>query len=143
VKRFPHRWLLVFSLLSTGFLAASFGLCTKPWQILFIRAVTGAVNMGSYVGNIVLGQMVDDQSKRQGKSDISHGPQCSADFKPSPGFKLVTSSVPWVEQLSVGTWPSQLVECQSWGTSGTFKTTHTLCRARYCLVWRYWPPLPC
>lgn len=48
------------------YLAAVFGLCSKPWQILSIRAVTGAVNVGSYVGNIVMGQMVDQASKSQG-----------------------------------------------------------------------------
>jgi len=58
---------LVVSLLATGCLAGSFGLCTQPWQILLLRALTGAINLGSFVGNIVLGEIVDEQSKAQGE----------------------------------------------------------------------------
>jgi hypothetical protein len=99
VKRFPHRWLLVFSLLSTGILAAVFGLCSKPWQILSIRAVTGAVNVGSYVGNIVMGQMVDQASKPQGKLFFGQSDVSVADEKRSLGFRPATFLVPWVEPL--------------------------------------------
>jgi MFS family permease len=68
IRHFPHRKLFVFTLLSSGTVAAMVGFCTSPWQLIALRGLTGLVHFGGFVSVIALGGLVDEGSRNEGQS---------------------------------------------------------------------------
>jgi hypothetical protein len=58
IQWFPHRYLIITSLLLSGAVAASMGFSTHIWHILLLRALTALFSFGGFLASIVLGEVV-------------------------------------------------------------------------------------
>jgi hypothetical protein len=56
------------SLVVSGILAGVFGFCDEAWQVLALRGLVSPVHIGGYVSSIVMGEIVDDESRGEGES---------------------------------------------------------------------------
>jgi hypothetical protein len=60
------------ALVVSGALAGIFGFCDHAWQILALRGMVSPVHIGGYVATIALGEIVDDETRGEGKSYVQY-----------------------------------------------------------------------
>lgn len=53
--------------MASGIICASIGFCTRPEQIIALRALTGLVGVGSILNIVVMGELVSEGAKEQGE----------------------------------------------------------------------------
>jgi MFS family permease len=68
IEHFPHRPILIWGLFISGVIAIVFGLSTKFYHVVALRAVLGAAECLGLMANIMVGQLVDKTSRAQGSS---------------------------------------------------------------------------
>ena len=103
IQRFSHRQLFVFTLLSSGTVAAMVGFCTSPWQLIALRGMTGLVHFGGFISTIALGGLVDEESRNEGESAHSRmNPETRLIRQLSHGELLVVQSGQCQAQLLEG-----------------------------------------
>jgi MFS family permease len=61
IQWFPHRYLLIASLLLSGSVASLMGFSTHIWQILLLRTLTALFSFGGFLASIVLGEVVKEE----------------------------------------------------------------------------------
>jgi hypothetical protein len=60
----------VVTLILSGGIAGTLGFCTFPWQLVALRGLTGAVHFGGFMSVIGLEEIVDEESRNEGASDL-------------------------------------------------------------------------
>ena len=65
MQRLPRQLLLVWSLFAVSGIAVLFGLATKVWQLLLIRAALGGVQCLGLLPNIILGDLIPAEHRPQ------------------------------------------------------------------------------
>jgi hypothetical protein len=59
IEHFPHRPILIWGLFISGIIAIVFGLSTKFYHLIALRALLGAVECLGLMANIMVGQLLD------------------------------------------------------------------------------------
>jgi hypothetical protein len=65
IQWFPHRYLLIASLLLSGSVASLMGFSTHIWQILLLRGLTALFSFGGFLASISLGEVVKNEGGGQ------------------------------------------------------------------------------
>ena len=68
IQWFPHRYLIITSLLLSGTVAASMGFSTHIWEILLLRAITALFSFGGFLASIALGEVVKKEEGGGGQA---------------------------------------------------------------------------
>jgi MFS family permease len=68
IQWFPHRYLIITSLLLSGAVASLMGLSTHIWQILALRALTALFSFGGFLASIALGEVVQKEEGGGGQA---------------------------------------------------------------------------
>lgn len=61
IQWFPHRYLIITSLLLSGAVASLMGFSTHIWQILALRTLTALFSFGGFLASIALGEVVKEE----------------------------------------------------------------------------------
>jgi MFS family permease len=67
IRYYPHRPLIVVTLLLSGGIAGVLGFCRSPWQLVALRGMVGMVHFGGFMSVIGLGEIVDEEARNEGK----------------------------------------------------------------------------
>lgn len=55
------------TLLLSGGIAGVLGFCSAPWQLVALREMVGMVHFGGFMSVIGLGEIVDEESRNEGR----------------------------------------------------------------------------
>lgn len=67
IEHTPRRPLLVYFLLASGVMAILFGLSSRVWHLIAIRATLGCCENLSLIANISVGELTDEEHRPQGR----------------------------------------------------------------------------